>query len=233
MIDLFLCGVTNEMSRAFRPPLCTYRLNWARRTSWGWWDAWDDTVLQTHDSKFGPSRSEADHATSPSRRLPTILTSTRGDREPNPDSGVKGSGANHYPRAPPLWCNRWWPFYYNDTYSLRAAANVVFCQHMNSEYCLTSLSAQSLEYGDITNPVFDTLSYPCLINSRVLYSARSHIHYCTLQAFEQFKPLCIHNIDDKHPTRPGCEPSRPTLFFGPQYRAEGAIRPSNVRMSSQ
>ena len=29
----------------FRPPLCTYRLNWARRTSWGWWDDWDDTVL--------------------------------------------------------------------------------------------------------------------------------------------------------------------------------------------
>ena len=25
----------------FRPPLCTYRLNWARRTSWGWWDDWD------------------------------------------------------------------------------------------------------------------------------------------------------------------------------------------------
>ena len=31
--------------------LCTYRLNWARRTSWGWWD---DTVLQTQDSKFEP-----------------------------------------------------------------------------------------------------------------------------------------------------------------------------------
>ena len=30
----------------FRPPLCTYRLNWARRTSWGWWDDWDDTVLR-------------------------------------------------------------------------------------------------------------------------------------------------------------------------------------------
>ena len=29
----------------FRPPLCTYRLNWARRSSWGWWDDWDDTVL--------------------------------------------------------------------------------------------------------------------------------------------------------------------------------------------
>ena len=62
----------------FRPPLCTYRLNWARRTSWGWWDDWDDTVLQTQESKFEPWRSEAEHATSRSRRLPTILTFTRG-----------------------------------------------------------------------------------------------------------------------------------------------------------
>ena len=62
----------------FRPPLCTYRLNWARRTSWGWWDDWDDTVLQTQDSKFEPWRSEAEHATSRSRSLPTILTFTRG-----------------------------------------------------------------------------------------------------------------------------------------------------------
>ena len=64
----------------FRPPLCTYRLNWARRTSWGWWDDWGDTVLQTQDSKFEPWRSEAEHATSRSRRLPTILTFTRGWR---------------------------------------------------------------------------------------------------------------------------------------------------------
>ena len=54
----------------FRPPLCTHRLNWARRTSWGWWDDWDDTVLQTQDSKFEPWQSEAEHATSRSRRLP-------------------------------------------------------------------------------------------------------------------------------------------------------------------
>ena len=97
----------------FRPPLCTYRLNWARRTSWGWWDDWDDTVLQTQDSKFEPWRSEAEHATSRSRRLPAILTFTRGwgrniflflstaeTGNRTPDSGVKGSGANHYPRAP-------------------------------------------------------------------------------------------------------------------------------------
>ena len=62
----------------FRPPLCTYRLNWARETSWRWWDDWDDTVLQTQDSKFEPWRSEAENATSRSRRLPTILTFTRG-----------------------------------------------------------------------------------------------------------------------------------------------------------
>ena len=106
----------NELG--FRPALCTYRLNWARRTSWGWWDDWDDTILQTQDSKFEPWRSEAEHATSRSRRLPTILTFTRGwgrnifcffqtaatgNRTPN--SGVKGSGANHYPRAPAhSWC---------------------------------------------------------------------------------------------------------------------------------
>ena len=54
--------------------LCRYRLNWARRTSWGWWDNWADTVLQTQDSKFKPWRSEVEHATSLSRMLPTILT---------------------------------------------------------------------------------------------------------------------------------------------------------------
>ena len=99
----------------FRPPLCTYRLNWARRTSWGWWDDWDETALQIQDSKFVPWRFEAENATSRSRWLPTILTFTRGwgrnifcffqtaetgNRTPN--SGVRGSGANHYPRAPAL-----------------------------------------------------------------------------------------------------------------------------------
>ena len=57
----------------FRPPLCTYlRPNWARRTSRGWWDEWDDTALQTQDSEF-ERWSEAELATSRSRRLPTLL----------------------------------------------------------------------------------------------------------------------------------------------------------------
>ena len=95
----------------FRPPLCTYRLNWARRTSWGWWDDWDDTVLKTQDSKFEPWRSEAEHATSRSQRLPTILTFTRGWGRnifcffQTAETGVKDSGASHYSRAPAL--KRW------------------------------------------------------------------------------------------------------------------------------
>ena len=111
--DLEYFDIKQWNESGFRPPLCTYRLNWARRTSWGWWDDWDDTVLQTQDSKFEPWRSEAEHATSRSRRLPTILTFTRvwgrnifcffqtagtGNRTPN--SGVKGSGANQYPKGP-------------------------------------------------------------------------------------------------------------------------------------
>ena len=112
-IDNWVDYIKKWNESGFRPPLCTYRLNWARRTSWGWWDDWDDTVLQTQDSKFEPWRSEAEHATSRSRRLPTILTFTRGwgrnifcffetaeTGNRTPSSGVKGSGANHYPRAP-------------------------------------------------------------------------------------------------------------------------------------
>ena len=35
----------------FWPPFGTYGLNWARKTSWGWWGEWDDTALQTQDSR--------------------------------------------------------------------------------------------------------------------------------------------------------------------------------------
>ena len=57
----------------FRPPLCTYKLNWSRITPWGWWDECDDTARQTQDSKFEAWWSEAEHATSRSWRFSTIL----------------------------------------------------------------------------------------------------------------------------------------------------------------
>ena len=81
----------------FRPPLCTYRLNWARRTSWGWWDDWNDTVLQTQDSKFEPgglrpSTLPLGHGGSPQYWLSHVdgeetflFLSNRRDREPNPE----------------------------------------------------------------------------------------------------------------------------------------------------
>ena len=61
----------------FRAPLCTYKMIWARRTP-RWW--WDNTALQTKDSKFKPWTSEAEHATSRSPRLPTILKPAYGHR---------------------------------------------------------------------------------------------------------------------------------------------------------
>ena len=45
-----------------------------RREQRGGWDEWDDTALQTQDSKFEPWWSDAEHATSRPRRLTTILT---------------------------------------------------------------------------------------------------------------------------------------------------------------
>ena len=52
---------------------------------------------------------------------------------------------------------------------------------------------------------------PCsyLMTSRVLYSAQYHRQHCTLQAFEQFQALYMHNLDDKYSIRPGFEPSTP------------------------
>ena len=107
----------------FRPPLCTYRLNWARRTSWGWWDDWDDTVLQTQDLKFEPWRSEAEHATFRSRRLPTILTFTRGwgrnifvsFKPPRPETeprtlAWKAAMLTTTLGPPPISSTRWTPF---------------------------------------------------------------------------------------------------------------------------
>ena len=41
---------------------------------------------------------------------------------------------------------------------------------------------------------------------RVLYSAQYHSQHCTLQAFEQFEALYMHNPDDKYPTRLGFVP---------------------------
>ena len=58
-------------------------------TSWGRWDEWDDTAFETQGSKFEPWRSEAEDATSQSRRFPTILNQyNRGEKKLEGQSGV-------------------------------------------------------------------------------------------------------------------------------------------------
>ena len=77
--NVLCCEMDKWKESGFRPLLCTYRLNWARRTSWGWWDDWDDTVLQTQDSKFEPWWSEDEHATSRWKAWKAaVLTTTLG-----------------------------------------------------------------------------------------------------------------------------------------------------------
>ena len=142
----------------FRPPLCTYRLNWARRTSWGWWDDWDDTVLQTQDSKFEPWRSEAEHATSRSRRLPTILTFTRGwgrnnfvsFKPPRPGTEPRtlawkaavltttpGPPPEHYPTHTPHWPLVGWMMGLSETQTV---------EQLRSSICLMSCVRE--DYGN-------------------------------------------------------------------------------------
>ena len=54
----------NEMNGSWGHICAHHRLNWARKTSRGWWDESDGTALQTQDSKFETSRA---------RGLPRIL----------------------------------------------------------------------------------------------------------------------------------------------------------------
>ena len=49
------------------------------------------------------------------------------------------------------------------------------------------------------------------MTSRVLYSAQYHRQHCTLQAFEQFGALYMHNHNDKYPAQPGFEPGTSRL----------------------
>ena len=74
-----------------------------------------------------------------------------------------------------------------------------------SEYCSTSLFAQSWKYHDRRKPEVGTILYSYRMTPRVLYSAQYHRQHCALQAFEQFGALYMHSLDNTHPTRPGFE----------------------------
>ena len=65
------------------------------------------------------------------------------------------------------------------------------------------------------------MPYPYRMTSIVLYISEYHRQHCTLQVFEQFGELYMHNLDDKRPTWSGFEPSTS------EFRATaGANKPS-------
>ena len=74
-------GVKKWNESGFRPPLCTYRLNWARRTSWGWWDEWGgvgvdhgvSTLIQEEDGADYLSIIWGDYSTGGKLSWGTIL----------------------------------------------------------------------------------------------------------------------------------------------------------------
>ena len=131
-------------------------------------------------------RSEAEHATSRSRRLPAILTFTRGwgrnqtaetgNRTPN--SGVKGSGANHYPRAParPLFKLLLFAFARQYIRLSQTAGSVFIVAHHIVSYRIVSyriVSYRIVSYRIVSHRIvsYNTLSYTllyCIFSYRIL-----------------------------------------------------------------
>ena len=92
----WVCRQMKWIDWGFRPHLCTYRLNWARRTFWGWWDEWDYT------GDLRPSRLPLDHGGSPQYWIFTRET-WRLKWGSNPRSPTFQAGSfNHCTRAPAI-----------------------------------------------------------------------------------------------------------------------------------
>ena len=98
----------------FRPHLCAYKLNWASRPFWEWWDEWYDTAIQTQDSKCEPWRSEAEllhlgHGWSKQNKILRVsgeetfcfFETWRSERGSSPPSTTFQAGSfNHCTRVP-------------------------------------------------------------------------------------------------------------------------------------
>ena len=57
-----------------------------------------------------------------------------------------------------------------------------------------------LTYYEHTKEIITTTAR---MTSSLLYRAQHHVQHCTLQAFELFGALYMHNHDDKYPPRLG------------------------------
>ena len=72
-----------------------------------------------------------------------------------------------------------------------------------SEYFFKSLSAQSWQYHDRSQPNVGTMPSSYRMPWRILYSVQYHRQHCKHQALQLLWELYMHNLDDKHPRRPG------------------------------
>ena len=66
--------------------------------------------------------------------------------------------------------------------------------NLESEYCFTAFSAQSWQYRDRSKP-------RVWIRPHSYRSTQYNRQHCTLQAFEQFYAMYMHNFDNKHSAR--------------------------------
>ena len=80
-----------------------------------------------------------------------------------------------------------------------------------SEYCLTSLSAQSWQNRVRRQLESGNMSYSYFEWPKGLFIVHSTIGSTTLHAFEQFGAVYMHSHDDKYPARPGFEPGTTRL----------------------
>ena len=76
-----------------------------------------------------------------------------------------------------------------------------------SGYCFTFCSAQSWQFRDERNSKVGTMSYSYQITPKRIHIAHYNRHRCTIQAFEQFGALYMHNRVDKHTNRSEFEAS--------------------------
>ena len=95
-----------------------------------------------------------------------------------------------------------------------------------SEYCFTSLSAQSWQYLDKRNPEVRTILYSYRMTLRVLYSTQYHSDTAHSRPFNSLEHS-MHNLDDTHPTRPGFKTSIhvPLIFASQLDRMSHRGRP--------
>ena len=168
----------------FTPHLFTYRLNWARRTSWGWWYEWGDTALQIHDSKLSPvglrpSTLSLGHVGCPQYSIFTI--EQRGNIlffktwMPKQETNLRSLTFQAGTRAPALWhcC-----YIYTNTLSDYWYQDYVLCI-LAGIYKLISKTVKIIDFYNI-----DDVLYWLKYNFFIIFICVVKTHLCSTEAID-------------------------------------------------